>query len=417
MPLKILIVGAGVGGPALAYALRRTNPTHLITIIEKYPDLRSSGQQIDLRGQGVPTMRKLGLLEKLKEITVGEEGIKLVTSEGKTQATFLMNNTGNGNQSFTSEYEFMRGDLVKLLVEASLKEYGGEKPSEKSGGVHYEFDKSPTSLKQDASGVDVTFSNGTSDRYDLVYIGYYTVPRAADEDAFAKLYLAPGGRFLSTRSGQSAPTTQVYVGTSVARATAACGDGDGDTRLFRKLPAARQKQYFADYYAGCGWQADRLVRDGLPAAADYYGHEVGQVRLPGGTFVDGRVALLGDAGYCPSPSSGMGTTIALLGAYVLAGEIARHCDGDGAAGKVVARAVQAYQDTMRPYVAEIQKLPLAGQGLLSLPESRLGIYLLYKAAWLVAALRVDKMLSWLAPEDKGGLAIPEYPEMKLDTLK
>ncbi|KAI1485859.1 hypothetical protein F5X96DRAFT_657757 [Biscogniauxia mediterranea] len=444
MPLKILIVGAGIGGPALAYALRRTNPEHSITVIDHYPELRTSGQQVDLRGQGVSTMRNLGLLDKMKDIMVEEEGICIVDTHGKAKATFRKSATGTGKQSFTSEYEFMRGDLVKLLYDASLKDYSGKTSQDGSKaktssaadgkGVHYEFNKSITELTQDDSGVDVTFSDGAKGRYDLVvgadgqwsrtrklllgaptsdaafhslglFVAYYTMPRAPGDDSLMKMYLAPGSRGLTTRLGRTPDTTQAYMGIRAdpAALAARCGGTP-----FVRLAPARQKEVLADALRGAGWQAERFERAARDAP-DFYAHEIGQVRLPPGCLARGRVALLGDAGYCPSAMTGMGTTLALLGAYVLAGEIAGLGADAGAAD--VPRALEAYERTLRPYVHEIQKIT-PGVTNLFFPSTSLGIFAMHKILGLVETFRIDKLIMWLMPEDKGGLPIPEYPEIR-----
>ncbi|KAI1496391.1 hypothetical protein F5X99DRAFT_424731 [Biscogniauxia marginata] len=438
MPLTVLIIGAGIGGPALAYALRRTNPEHRITVIERHPDLRSSGLQVDLRGQGITTMRNLGLLGKVKEIGVEEEGLSFVDSRGRAKATFKKNETGKGKQAFVSEYEFMRGDLVKLLVDASLKDYSGkgehgegEGADAEGKGVHYEFNKTVTELSQDASGVDITFSDGTKGRYDLVvgadgqwsrtrkmlfgaeasdaafhslrlFCAYYTIPRAPDEDSTMKMYIAPGARGMATRSGDR-PTTQAYIGMRMdsAELDKLCGETP-----FAKLPAERQKQVFAELFKDAGWESERLLRE-MRTAADFYGHEQGQVRIE--HFVKGRVALLGDAGYCPSAMTGMGTTLALLGAYVLAGEIARH--GNGESGENVPLVLEAYEKTLRPYVDVIQKIAPGVTGLM-FPTTKLGISLFHKVLGFVETFKIDKLATRLMPEDKGGLAIPEYSQIK-----
>ncbi|KAI5925052.1 hypothetical protein F4810DRAFT_86590 [Camillea tinctor] len=428
MPLKVLIIGAGIGGPALAYTLRRLNPDHNITVIDRYPELRTTGQQVDLRGQGISTMRNLGLLDKVKEIGVEEEGIAIVDTHGKTKATFRKSETGTGKQSFTSEYEFMRGDLVKLLHDASLKDYGGK--TSKDGGVHYEFNKSVTALTQDAAGVDITFSDGTTGRYDLVVgadgqwsktrklllgapasaaafhslnliCAYYTMPRAPGDDALMKMYVAPGGRGLTTRMGCTPTTTQAYLGMRADPEALAVRCG----APFVRLPPEKQKEILAEELRDAGWQTDRFVR-GMRDAADFYAHEIGQVRIDG-AFAKGRVALLGDAGYCPSAMTGMGTTLALLGAYVLAGEIAKRGDGD------VEGAVRGYESTLRPYVDEIQKIS-PGVTNLFFPTTRVGIFAMHTVLGLIETFRIDKLIMWLTPEDKGGLAIPEYPEIRFE---
>lgn len=178
MPLKILIIGAGICGPAMATLLRRSDPGHSVTIVERYPEIRHNGLQIDLRAWGIPIMKRLGLLEKVRQVSVKEGGLALVDSKGKIKAVLGINDSGAGAQSFTSEFEVMRGDLVNILYEASMKDAdepatgkgdGAQDPREEDGpGIRYRFNVSVTALAQDEKGVDVTFTDGTTRRYDLV---------------------------------------------------------------------------------------------------------------------------------------------------------------------------------------------------------------------------------------------------------
>jgi 2-polyprenyl-6-methoxyphenol hydroxylase-like FAD-dependent oxidoreductase len=86
-----------------------------ITLIERSPSMRASGQQVDLRAQGVPMMKKMGIEAAVRAATVHETGTQLIDINGRTKAFFPALNNGTGKQSFTSEYEIMRGDLVSIL--------------------------------------------------------------------------------------------------------------------------------------------------------------------------------------------------------------------------------------------------------------------------------------------------------------
>ena len=136
-PLKVLIVGAGIAGPSLASWLARTGAE--ITLIERYPQLRSTGQQLDVRAQGVPVMKKLGIEAAIRAKTIHEPGTQLIDTKGRQKAFFGVSDHGGANQSLTTEYEIMRGDLVKILM--GLTE--GKK------NVKHRFGTTVTSLTQD----------------------------------------------------------------------------------------------------------------------------------------------------------------------------------------------------------------------------------------------------------------------------
>ncbi|RYP75002.1 hypothetical protein DL771_002650 [Monosporascus sp. 5C6A] len=419
MPLNILIIGVGIGGPIMAFILQRSNPDHHITVIERSPSLRASGAQIDLRAQGIPLLRKLGLLDAIKARTVSEGGVEFVDKDGRRRAVFGVNNSGEGPQSFTSEYEIMRGDLVEVLYQASLEQNAKARGK---GKVKYEFGRTVTEMTQDETGVDITFADGEKARYDLVIgadgqssrtrrqlfgketsdaafksIGvscaFYSIPRdPTDNSNLSKWYHAPEGRVIMTR--QSKPTiTGVYM--MIAK------EAD-ELNASQKQPVEEQKELWAKLFAGAGWQTDRLL-DGMMRCDDFYFSVLGQVKLE--HISKGRVALLGDAGYVPSPITGMGTTAAIVGAYVLAGELARHKDD-------VRAALKAYGEVMRPFLAEAQKLP---SGFLSLmfPKTQFRVSITHLVAGLISWARLDKLVSHALPASTGSWTPPEYPELKL----
>lgn len=120
-----------------------------------------------------------------------------------------------------------------------------------------------------------------------------------------------------------------------------------------------QKNLVADQFAGLGWQIPELL-ESMRAAGDFYFDPVCQILMD--RVSAGRVTLVGDAGYCPSPASGQGTSLALAGAYVLAGELA------AAAGDFTV-AFEKYEAEMRPYIEKNQALAKSAlRGII--PQSR-----------------------------------------------
>ncbi|KAI4224877.1 MAG: hypothetical protein L6R36_004329, partial [Xanthoria steineri] len=204
--LKILICGGGCAGPVLAYWLARSG--HQVTIVERFPALRTTGAQIDIRAQGIQVLQRMGLLDIFRRKLVDEAGVALVNSGGNIKATVLANKSGKGAQSLTSEYEIMRGDLVRVLYDATKDD------------VTYIFGKTVESFEQDANnqGVTVHFSDGQIRRYDILvgadgqgsrirkailptdtdpikrlglYLAYWFVPRAEMDNNIRKVYHIP----------------------------------------------------------------------------------------------------------------------------------------------------------------------------------------------------------------------------------
>ncbi|KAL2867415.1 monooxygenase [Aspergillus lucknowensis] len=399
--LKILICGAGCAGPALAFWLARTG--HIVTIIERAESLRDTGAQIDLRAQGIQVAKHMGLLETIREHLVDEVGMSFVDSDDNVRATVMANTSGKGAQSLTSEYEIMRGDLVRILYDATKE------------NVTYRFGITLERFEQDDTGVIAYFSDGTSGQFDILvgadgqgsrirqailpedadpyrrlglYIAYWFIPRTETDSNVRKTYLSPGGRMIMRRS-HNASETQVYL---VLR------DDSAELRSLPRAPVEQQKEFWTQRFQGAGWQTDRFL-EGLKTTPSFYCQEVVQVRAD--TWHKGRVVLLGDAGYCPSPFSGMGTTASLVGAYVLAGEINQHAND-------LVQAFQNYEETLRPFVDEIQKMNVSLLRL-AIPQTQWAITILQYFFTLLCFLRVPDLVARFSSEDSGGWKLPEYP--------
>ncbi|KXH33530.1 oxidoreductase [Colletotrichum simmondsii] len=416
--LKVLISGGGIGGPALAFWLAKLG--HDVTILERSPSLRVQGQQIDLRGQGVTVVRRMGLEGLIRDKVVNEAGVRFVNGKGKTQATFEANKSGVGKQGFTSEFEIMRGDLVRLLFDKTT-----------ALGVKYIFGVKIETFEQDAGSVTVHLSDGTTDTFDLlvgadgqgsktrrlmlspgekdpfyplgVHMAFYTVPKWKTDDNYATVCVCPKKRVLFSRN-DNPETTQAYL--------AVCPPDKETEKLLieteRSRDLVRQKQVWSELFKDAGWQADRfcdaLNEDGV--SNDFYCVEIGQIRM--GKCYKNRVALLGDAGYAPSVLTGRGTTCAFIGAYVLAGEISKHCSGSsGKATDGIPAALESYNKEILELMKEVQDIGFKPSWIY--PNSSWVISILYTILWLVSTLRIDKILQRLQSDDVPGWQLPDYP--------
>lgn len=199
------------------------------------------------------------------------------------------------------------------------------------------------------------------------------------------MHNAPGGLVASARPGRLPGEVK-----------AGFGFRSGPLDLDRRDTAAQQDAV-ARRFAGVGWEAPRLL-DAMRRSTDFHLDSLGQVHLDG--WSRGRVALLGDAGYCPSPLTGLGTSLALVGAYVLAGEAA-------AAGGDLAAAFRRYDRVMRPYVTKAQELPPGGAGGFA-PNSALAIRL---RAMSMRSMNRWPMRQLMAAQfaKAGDIALPAYP--------
>lgn len=427
--LKVLIIGGGIAGPCLAFWLDRLSGfrgvDYAVTIVERNADLRVQGHQIDIRGQGVTVMRLMGLEKQIREKVVDEAGMEFLDTTGRRMAVIEANKTGKGRQGPTSEFEIMRGDLVRILYDA-VKDR-----------VKYVFGVSATKLEEVNGGdqVRVTLSDGSEENYDLVvgadglgsrtrrimpgadatdpfislglHMGLFNISRMESDSNYGRVHHAVDGRMAVVRAANPENVQCALV--IVDSSSRAAG-----IRAVTKSSTAEQKKAWAHAFEDVGWQGPRFIdalRNDPMSERSFYTFQMAQVKTS--TWSSGRVVLLGDAGYCPSPMTGFGTSIALVGAYVLAGELAQHTHDDGR-GVDVRAALEAYDTTLRPLVDEVQKLP-EWRIKYFYPKTEWGIWFLQTTLWLVTVLRIDKLEQMFSSDDRGTWQVPDYQALKTST--
>jgi len=311
----VLISGAGIGGPALAFWLWRHG--FAPTVVEVAAAPRPGGHAVDLRGAGREVVERMGLLGTVRAKRVDERGFAYVDPRGRWTAR-------------------MPADL-----------FDGE-------GM----------VAEDGDGVKVTFASGTVRRFDIVvgadglhsgvrrlafgpeqefvrhlggYMAYFTVPDPGNLDHWFLMHGAPGGLVAGIRPENG--------GTAKAMLSFTSPPLDYDRR-----DVLAQQEILRAKFTGVGWLVPQILA-AMPGAGDFYFDSLSQVHL--GQWYRGRTVLLGDAGYCGSPLAGFGTAMALVAAYVLAGELSATPDDHEA-------AFARYQDEMRDYVKQCQTLPPGG---------------------------------------------------------
>jgi 2-polyprenyl-6-methoxyphenol hydroxylase-like FAD-dependent oxidoreductase len=393
---KILISGASIAGPALAYWLRRRgfHPT----VVERAPALRPGGHAVDLRGVGRDVAERMGIMAEVRRSTVDERGVHFVNERGRPMASMpahLFDGEG-----IVAEIEILRGDLSRILYEAT------------EDGTEYLFDDAVTGLAQDDAGVKVTFERGAPRSFDLVvgadgahsgvralafgeesefvrhlgaYTAYFTVPRPPGLDGWFLMCNAPGGRAAAVRPDRDpADAKAMFSFTS-------------PPLRYDRRDVDQQKRILADRFAGMGWHVPELL-DAMWDAPDFYFDAFCQVHID--DWARGRTVLLGDAAFCASPLAGLGTSLALVAAYVLAGELAA-ARGDYRA------AFPRYQRQLADYVRQCQKLPPGGvRGFL--PGSRLAIWARNRSM-RASTSRPMRTLMARQMRKADAITLPEYP--------
>jgi 2-polyprenyl-6-methoxyphenol hydroxylase-like FAD-dependent oxidoreductase len=341
MPFDILINGGGIAGPTLAFWLTRHG--HSVTIAEQAPQLRTGGQAVDFRGPALTMLEKMGLLERVQAGATQMGPLILVDGRGKEVGRLPA-------EVISGEVEIHWGEFTRILYEAVRND------------VNYRFGVRVTALDDNGQRVDATFSDGSTGSYDLV-IGADGLHSGTRRLVFGpeERYVTQLGQcfgFFDTENLQRLDHCgMAYI--DAGRTVALQGiDPDKPARasLFLSDPHVAfdyrdtegNKRLFAERCAGMGWEVPTLL-DGLAEASEVYFDSIAQVHLD--SYARGRVCLTGDAAWCASPRSGMGTTLALVGCYVLAHEMQ-------VAGDDYASAFARYHRLLAPYVARCQKLAI-----------------------------------------------------------
>jgi 2-polyprenyl-6-methoxyphenol hydroxylase-like FAD-dependent oxidoreductase len=363
---RVLISGAGVAGLALAHWLRRYGFSP--TVVERAGALRTGGQAIDIRGTAREAVERMGVMDAVRAHHTGTHGIAYVNTGGKR--LFEMRGADFGDSGgIVAEIEILRGDLVDILHEAA------------GDGVEYIFDDVITGLTETADGVRATFRHAPAASFDVVvgadglrsgvrrlafgedgdfvrdlglYQAFFPARSRLDFDGWELMYNAPAGNGVGGRVAIVYPVGrggEVRVLLSFASPVL-----PGDLR-----GTAAQKALLAQVYEGVGWELPGLIEQ-MWGVDDLYFDRSGEVRSD--DWSSGRAVLLGDAAF--GGSLGMGTSMALVGAYVLAGELA-------AAGGDHQTAFRAYEDEMRDYVtANLRRPPGGTRGFA--PSTRGGLW-------------------------------------------
>lgn len=372
--MQVLISGGGVAGPVLAYFLARASHKLIsrIVVVERRP--RSGqllGQNIDIKEEGRLVIEAMGVLDKVKEYNTTEIGTRFRDSKGNILSTFMADKAG-----FTQELEILRSDLTAILTDAA----------ESTGRVEVWCDEHITHIDQHTDGpVAVQFNNRNGrHHFDLVvgadghwsktremtiatlpgcsrkeaqsdvgvYMAFFTVPRIESDSRFWEWCLIPRRRSLFLRPDNRGTTRAMLAVMPCDEAEKKALDSvtrDGGN-------VGDQMQLVHSLFANAGWQVNRVLQE-MDRSEDFYMSDNRQVCLP--KYFDGRVVLLGDAAYAPTVFTGMGTTLALTGAYVLAGELLKEISAAQHVGKPydLQRPLQSYQDYMKPLVEKRQMIP------------------------------------------------------------
>ena len=341
--MDILISGAGIAGLTTAYWLRRHgfNPI----VVERAGSLVTGGYKIDVRGSALDVLRRMGAHDAVADASTKMRGAQLVDRDGNVISEMTGDEFGH---RVGDDLEIVRGELCEILLATVID-------------VEVRFGDVIESVTQSPDGVEATFRHSAPRRSTSWSAPMGCTPTSASSCSATRRSTCATSA--CTSACTACPTTCTWTESrcstprSAGRRALEHGGrprGQGLLRLRRPRPSRRgprprrQEAALREVYAGIGWEVPYLLA-AMPEASDWYFDIAAQVEMP--AWSQDRVVLVGDAGYCPSPMSGQGSSVALIGAYVLAGELA-------AAGGDHRRAFDAYEQLLRPFIAANHELGL-----------------------------------------------------------
>jgi len=398
---RILVVGGGIAGSIAAFWLAKHDFS--LTVIERSKSEQTQGQGLEIEEPATSVVTARGILDKLKAKRTAEEGFELLDEHNQLYGRFEA-----GGLSPTGALEMMRGDMTEVMYKAA----------DEHKNVTFRFETTIQSLSQTADEVTVELKNcttnaTTTETFDIVIgadgalsrtrtlafgppdeincfhpvgatVAYFSIPKEDQDWPYSRLCHFPNRRVIWMRPSteQSAVTSVYFIHVAGTDVTANKSNAALHAAHLSR-DRQQQKQAMADLFADCGWEAPRVCAAMLKTDNFYY-DELAQVKLP--TWSQGRVVLVGDSGYGPTPFTGEGSHLAILGAYTLAQELGRHT-------AELQVAFKAYEDRFRKYVENAQSIPGWGYApYVIMPQTSWGIWALRNIVYGVTM--VAKAASW-----------------------
>lgn len=333
---KILVIGASIAGPAVCYWLKKFGFSP--TLIERNDTLSKGGYAIDVRGIAIEVVKKMGIYEKIYDMRTQLEAGYYVDANGNV---LLQEQGEKFGFRQGDEVEIVRGDLVEILMQ-SIKD------------IPCYFSQAIDRIEQYDETVKVTFKDGRAEGYDLVIgtDGIHSTTRGMvfAKDEYDLLDLGPYISIFSipnylnlNRSAMFFELNQksIHITSDKDRHTAFAGFMfRSSEKLNNILDEKEQKNFLKSIFLNLGWESNKLL-ELMDNSTDFYFDAIMQVKMR--SWTKGRVALVGDSAYCASPLSGQGTSLALVGAYILSGELK-------AANGNYSSAFNQYNILLRPYI-------------------------------------------------------------------
>jgi 2-polyprenyl-6-methoxyphenol hydroxylase-like FAD-dependent oxidoreductase len=341
---KVLVSGASIAGLSTAYWLAKQG--YHVTVVEQASGPRLGGAAINIQGDALASAKQMGIFEQLKAHRLPPMRLEFKTADDVTlNPPSLPEEAATPSDDNIEEVEIERDKLVTILLDAL------------PNGVDFLFNDRITGLSETADAIHVTFKQGAARAFDLVFgcDGLHSGVRQlwfGPESEYAYFLEHYASLTIVNRLLLAQDTAQLY-NTPGKGVLLNAYNGKTDIIFWfyseNELPydyrdTAQQREIVLQQFSGQGWRTDELLAEVKEAGISYF-DKFSQIKMP--SWTKGRVALVGDAGYCASPAAGVGASLAMAGAAAVAEALATH-HGDFDA------AFQEYNHTLRPVIEEVQ---------------------------------------------------------------
>lgn len=339
--MHVLVSGASIAGLTTAYWMRKLG--YKVTIVEIADGLRQGGTAVDIKGETVDVVKRMGIFDQVKANRLTLERWDFKNAEDVTERSTVF--FSEGEERPDDAFEIERDTFMNILFDTVKHD------------VALLFNNRITSLDETGDAVHVTFKDGSQHPFDLVMgcDGIHSAVRRlafgneAEYTHFLGLYFSVTivNKLLIKRN-----TGQLYSVLGKSVMLNAYKDKTDIILFFvseNEIPydyrdEAQQRTIMLDQFAGQSWRVAELLEE-VKASKTFYFDKLCQIRMP--SWTKGRVALVGDAAYCASPAAGMGASLAMDGAAALTDALQHH-NGNHAL------AFEDYNKKLRPFIEGVQ---------------------------------------------------------------
>lgn len=338
---RILISGASFAGLSTAYWMNKSG--YKVTVVEVAEGLKKGGTPVNIRENTVDVVRRMGLFDQIQTNRLNMEVIEFKNADDVTvrSAPTQRDNDPAANK----EYEVERDVLLNILFETVKDD------------VEFIFNDSIASINEESDSINVVFKGGKKDAFDLLFgcDGIHSVVRKycfGEEAEFSHFLEAYASVTIVDNLLIRENTTQIYNEPGKAVMLNAynhktdivlCFFSDKEI-LYDYRDQEQQRNIILDQFSGLGWRTPELIQK-VKTSKNFYFDKLCQIKMA--SWTKGRVALIGDAGYCASPAAGMGGSLAIDGAAALADAFQKYQDN-------FELAFQEYNKSFRPFIDQVQ---------------------------------------------------------------